>query len=312
MFVRPKDYISAGNKLFFAVVSEYQEDDRALTWLRYVKNENGMLKLSTEEAGSLISESYPEYNFHSQYADINLHGIPLNSIDKVYRPDQTVVRLLKMTASDNVQQDAIKIIQLLLYAGIKQEVIGITGSLMLNTHNDQSDIDMVIYGRKHFFAVRKLIQNFIKSGELKNLDKAFWQDAYKRRDCVLSFEEYLKHEARKFNKCVCGKTKVDISMIPENYERVEEHGPYQKTGQESLVGIVKDDAYSFDFPARYLIEHDSINEVVSYTATYTGQAQTGEKIEAAGYVEQGSDGKKRLLVGSSREAVGEYIRVIDC
>lgn len=310
MFIRPKDYISIDDKLFFAVVSEYQEDERALTWLRYVKDENGMQKLTTEQAGKFINEHYPEFLFHSDYADIDLHGVPFSSIGEVHRPDQTVVRLLDMTSSDVVQKDAIHIIQLLLDAGIKLEMTGITGSLMLDTHNEQSDIDMVIYGRARFFKVRELIQQFLKSGQLKSLNKSFWLDAYQRRACDLSFEEYQFHELRKFNKCVSGKTKVDISMIPEVYERVEENGSCKKIGQEKIVAVVTDDTCAYDFPARYLINHDTIKEIVSYTATYTGQGCKGEKIEASGYIEQGSDGKKRLLVGTSREAAGEYIRVV--
>ncbi len=310
MFIRPKDYISVNNELFFAVVSEYQEDDRALTWLRYVKDENGMQKLNTEQAGQLIRESYPEFLFHSQYADIGLHGVPLDSIEKVHRPDQTVVRLLETVSPDNKQQDAVKIINLFLDAGIQQEYIGITGSLMLGIHNEQSDIDMIVYGRERFFEVRKLIQQFLKTGELQSLDKSFWLDAYQRRDCALNFDEYKSHELRKFNKCISGKTKIDVSMIPEIYERVQENGPYKKIGQDKILSVVTEDTYAYDFPARYLIEHDTINEVVSYTATYMGQARKGEKIEAAGYIEQGSDGNNRLLVGTSREATGEYIRVV--
>jgi predicted nucleotidyltransferase len=311
MFIRPKDYVSIDDKLFFAVVSEYQEDDRALTWLRYVKDENGMHKLNTEEAGKFICDSCPEFLFHSEYADIDLHGIPLESISKVHRPDHAVTRLLQLSSPDSIQQDALHFIKLFLNAGIKQETIGITGSVMLDTHNEQSDIDMVIYGRKRFFQVRKLIQETIQSGELKQLDETFWQDAYQRRDCSISFDEYKKHELRKFNKCISGNTKVDVSMIPENIERVEEHGPYKKTGKDKIESIIIDDTYSYDFPARYIIKHDTIKEIVSYTATYIGQAETGEQIEAAGYVEQGSDGKKRLLVGTSREAEGEYIRLIN-
>ncbi len=311
MFIRPKDYISVNNKLFFAVVSEYQEDDRALCWLRYVKDKNGMQKLESKQAGQLIRESYPEFLFHSQYADIDLHGISLESIDRVHRPDQAVVRLLESVSPDSTQQDAIKLIKLLLDAGIKIETIGITGSLMLDTHNEHSDIDMIVYGRKRFFEVRKLVQQFLKTGELKSLDESFWQSAYQRRDCALSYGEYQSHELRKFNKCISGETKVDISMIPEIYERVQENGPYKKMGQDKISSVVTDDAYAYDFPARYLIEHDTINEVVSYTATYTGQALKGDKIEAAGYIEQGSDGNNRLLVGTSREAAGEYIRVIE-
>jgi len=311
MFIRPKDYISIDDKLIFAVVSEYQEEDRALTYLRYIKDENGMQKLDTRQASTLIRESYPELLFHSQYADIDLHGIALASIKQIYRPEQTIVQLLNMKSPDNKQQDAINIIKLLLDAGCQQDFMGITGSLMLDTHNEQSDIDLIIYGRERFFKARKCIQQFLESGELKLLNQSVWQETYERRDCSLSFEDYHSHELRKFNKCISGTSKVDISMIPETYERFQENGPYKKMGKDKIVSIVTEDAYAYDFPARYIIDHDTINEVVSYTATYTGQAQKGEKIEAAGYIEQGNDGKNRLLVGTSREAAGEYIRVVD-
>ncbi len=311
MFIRPKDYIVVDDKYFFAVVSEYQEDDHVLTWLRYIKDEHGMHKLETEQARELVSDSYPEFLFHSEYADSDLHGIRLESISRVYRPDQTVVRLLNMIDPDNKQRDAIKILKLLLDAGIQENHLGITGSLMLDTHNEKSDIDIIIYGRKLFYKVRQFIKDYLESGELGPLNDSLWKDAYQRRSCEISFEDYCLHEQRKFNKCVSGKSKADISMIPEVYEQFQENGPFKKKGQEKIESIVTDDIYAYDFPARYFIEHQTIGEVVSYTATYVGQVQKGEKIEAAGYVEQGNDGKKRLLVGTSREAAGEYIRVVD-
>lgn len=311
MFIRPKDYIVVDDKLFFAVVSEYQEEDRALTWLRYIKDGHGMHKIDTKQARKLISDSYPEFLFHSNYADSDLHGIPLESISHVYRPDQTVVRLLNMTDPDNKQRDAIKILKLLLDAGVQEEYIGVTGSLMLDTHNEKSDIDIIIYERELFHKVRQHIKDCLESGKLEPLDDSLWEDAYKRRGCELSFEEYCSHEQRKFNKCVSGTSKVDISMIPEIYERFQENGPFKKQGLGKIETQVTDDIYAYDFPARYITNHETISEVVSYTATYVGQVQKGEKIEAVGYVEEGSDGKKRLLVGTSREAAGEYIRLVE-
>ncbi len=311
MFIRPKDYISIDNKLFFAVVSEYQEDDRALTWLRYVKDENGMQKLNTEQAGKLISESYPEFVFYSEYADIELHGIPLESIGHVHRPDQAVVHLMHLSSPDNIQKDAINVVKLFLDEGIRQENLGITGSILLAAHNEKSDIDMIVYGREQFFKVRELVKKLLVTGELKSLDESMWQDAYQRRDCTLSFDEYKKHELRKYNKFISGSTKVDISMVAENFERVYENGPYKKIKRDKIEALVVEDTYAYDFPSRYFIEHDKFNEVVSYTATYIGQAINGEKIEVAGYVEQGRDGKKRLLVGTNREAAGEYIRLVE-
>ena len=311
MLIRPKDYIIIDDNYFFAVVSEYQEDERALTWLRYVKDNKEMQKLDTGKAGEIVKEQYPEFVYHSQYADIDLHGIPFTSMGKVLHPEDTVESLLENAMPDKIQIDAITFLQLLIKAGVEKKYIGITGSLMLDTHNKNSDIDMVVYGRENFYKVRTAIKGLMKKGELNYLDKAFWQDAYQRRDCSISFENYQWHEARKFNKCVSGNTKVDISMVPDEDERVKEYGPFKKLGQKKIESIVLDDAYSYDFPARYIIDHEIINEVVSYTATYTGQAEKDERIEASGYIEQGSDGKKRLLVGSSREADGEYIRVIN-
>ncbi len=310
MFIRPKDYISVDDKLFFAVVSECQEEDRALTWLRYIKDGYGMDKIDTVQARKLISDSYPEFLFHSQYADADLHGIPLESISHIYRPDQTVVRLLRMTEPDYKQRDAIKILKLLLDAGIQEEYLGITGSLMLETHNEKSDVDIIIYGRELFYKARQCIKDYLESGILQPLDEPLWKDAYQRRNCELSFEDYCSHEKRKFNKCVSGTSKVDFSMVPEVYERFQENGPFKKQGQDKITAIVTDDTYAFDFPARYFIDHKTISEVVSYTATYVGQVQKGENVEASGFIEQGSDGKKRLLVGTSREANNEYIRVI--
>jgi predicted nucleotidyltransferase len=311
MFIRPKDYISIDNKLFFAVVSEYQEDDRALTWLRYVKDENGMRKLETEEAAKLMNEQYPQFVFYSEYADIELHGIPLDEIEHVLRPDQGVMHLLHLESPDDIQKDAISVIQLLIDAGIRRESIGITGSLLLGTQNENSDIDMIIYGREQFFKVRELIKTSLDKGELKALDEAMWQDAYQRRGCELSFEEYKKYELKKFNKFISGSTKVDVTMVAENFERVYENGPYKKAGKDKIVAVVIEDTYAYDFPSRYFIDHENYNEVVSYTATYTGQAVNGDTIEVAGFVEQGKDGKKRILVGTNREATGAYLRVID-
>jgi hypothetical protein len=75
---------------------------------------------------------------------------------------------------------------------------------------------------------------------------------------------------------------------------------------------VIDDAHAFDYPAEFKIDHPQISSIVSFTATYTGQAVTGEMIEVAGVLEQSEHGVKRIVVGSSREALGEYIKVIHC
>jgi len=310
MRIRPKDFISIDDKLFFAVVYEYQEDNHVLTFLRYIKDNTGMHKLTTKKAEKIISEYYPEFQFNSSYTDIGLHGIPINMIKKIYYPEETVNQLLNTRTPENKERDAIGAIKYLQGIGCKADNIGITGSIMLGAHNECSDIDIVIYGREAFLKIRSQIKNSLTIGELNSLNQIMWQDAYERRNCALSFDDFYFHEIRKFNKFMFGNSKVDISAIPNEVEKYEESGPYKKVGKDKILSIVTNDKYAYDFPARYSIKHDSIKEVISYTATYIGQAKKGEKIEAAGFIEEDKDGVRRLLVGTSREAEEEYIHIV--
>ena len=310
MRIRPKDFISIDDKLFFAVVYEYQEDNHALTFLRYIRDNTGMHKLTTKKAEKIISEYYPEFQFNSSYVDIGLHGIPINMIKKIYYPEEKVNQLLNTRTPENKERDAIGAIKYLQGIGCKADNIGITGSIMLGAHNECSDIDIVIYGREAFLKIRSQIKNSLAIGELNSLNQIMWQDAYERRNCALSFDDFYFHEIRKFNKFMFGNSKVDISAIPNEVEKYCESGPYKKVGKDKILSIVTNDKYAYDFPARYSIKHDSIKEVISYTATYIGQAKKGEKIEAAGFIEEDKDGVRRLLVGTSREAEEEYIRLV--
>ena len=81
-------------------------------------------------------------------------------------------------------------------------------------------------------------------------------------------------------------------------------------GNVVLQCRVIDDEYAFDYPAVFKIDHHELDAVVCFTATYTGQAVKGELIEVSGQIERSSTGIKRIVVGSSREANAEYIKVI--
>lgn len=310
MDIRAKDYLVVDDRLYLAVVSDNNESGRALSWLRYIKDNKGMHKLDTIDADHFIREHYPHFIFHSNHADIDLHGIPLQDIQHVLKPQQAVNHLLALAGPDSKQQDAIHLLQLLIENGISQQCLGLTGSLLLNAQTDASDIDLTVYGRDDFFHTRKVIADLIKADDLKPLARNDWLEAYRRRDCSLDFETYYWHEQRKLNKCIAVSSKVDISMIPSRDELPAVNEPCNKMGHETLSATVVNDQYAYDFPARYSIDHEHIDEVVVYTATYTGQAVKGEMIEASGVLEQSASGKKRLVVGTSREAQGEYLKVI--
>lgn len=189
--------------------------------------------------------------------------------------------------------------------------LGITGSLLLNAQHADSDIDLVVYGRAPFFLVRTAVSELIDQGQLQSLTDEDWRDAYARRDCSLSFADYCKHEKRKLNKCIVGHSKVDITMLPDPEERIECAGAWKKQGPATVIACVVDDRYAYDYPARLYIDHADIGELLVFTATYVGQAVAGETVEASGILEQGPAGRQRLIIGTSREARDEYLKVIE-
>jgi hypothetical protein len=99
-------------------------------------------------------------------------------------------------------------------------------------------------------------------------------------------------------------------MVSLPQELEHDHHHYIKQGISTVKATVIDDHRAFDFPAHYLIDNEMTPEVVSFTHTYVGQAQVGETIEVTGAVEcDSASGQRRLVVGSTREAIGEYIKV---
>ena len=169
----------------------------------------------------------------------------------------------------------------------------------------------MVYGRQAFQQARLATQQAITQGLIDELDISLMQDNFQRRDSELDFDEFAWHEQRKYNKAAIENCKFDIGMVCLADEFEQDTGTYQKLGPRTFRTMVKDDIRAFDFPACYEIDDQETPQILSFTHTYVGQAQTGELIEVSGMVERNtSTGDCRLIVGSSREAKGEYIKVI--
>jgi predicted nucleotidyltransferase len=302
-----KDFVETEENLLFAVVSNGLEQGKVLVFLRYVQNELGRRKYATDEANQLLQQHYPDYLHYSPVLDCTLHAVPVERISKHYSAQQTLQAMLGTPAPDAVTADLMALCQLLQQQGVDLRQWGITGSLLIGAQQQGSDIDLVCYDAANFHHCRAVLAELITQGKLSALSELDWQQSYQRRDCDLSFADYVWHEQRKLNKALINGRKFDLSLLnPANVVSNQ----YQKCGMITVQCQVIDDSAAFDYPAQWLIDHEQIYSVVSFTATYTGQAIRGEFIEIAGQVEQNAQGVKRLVVGSSREARGEYIKVL--
>ncbi|MEY3280613.1 MAG: hypothetical protein RL674_598 [Pseudomonadota bacterium] len=304
----PKDFIQTAQGLLFAVVVAGVEENKVRCFLRYVYHDNGQWrKIATDQANALLTVHYPCYCFHSPSLDAFLHGVSLDAVTHHHRPTERLTQLLNEKNHDAIEKDCVDLCRLFEAQGVDLSGIGVTGSLLISQQNANSDIDLVCYDLAVFTQCRTALRELLAQHALTDLSEMDWLASFERRDCELDFESYLWHERRKFNKALINGRKFDLSLVePQPVSAIA----YRKCGAITLSVRVKDDARAFCYPAEFELAHPRIQSVVCFTATYTGQAIMGETIEIAGMLEEDEHGNQRIVVGSSREAQGEYIKVI--
>lgn len=303
----PKDFVQTAEGLLFAVVVPGLEQGRVRGCLRYIQEGGTWRKYPTVEANLFLRRFYPEYLYFSHELDTVIHAVSIGRIEGHYQPKVFLQNILHASVSDPVLNDAQQLLRLFQDQAIDMRQLGITGSLLVGAQTASSDIDLVSYGLATFQDCQASVSRLIQQNVLQALDNKAWQETYRRRESSLNYEEYVWHEQRKNNKALVNGRKFDLSYVDRASVATEK---YQKLGSLKLQATVIDDSRAFAYPAELVLDHPEIKRVVSFTATYCGQARVGEQIEASGWIEQSSSGQRRLVVGSSREAFGEYIKVV--
>ncbi len=304
----PRDFVETAEGLVFAVVDPYLDAGRVPCFLRYRRLDGGWVKLDTAAANAWLQAVAPQYRYHSRRLDAELHGLPLSAICRHHQPRQRLAALCAAARVDPIEAKARRCLGLLQAGGVSPDQIGLTGSLLIEAQRPDSDLDFVLYGRDAFEGARAAVRAAITAGQLDDLTPEAWRDAYARRGCALSFDEYLWHERRKGNKGLCDGTKFDLTLVAEPLP--EPAGPCRKRGPVRVCATVNEARYAFDVPARYGLDHPDIDEVLSFTQTYAGQARAGERVEIAGQLELTAAGRQRIVIGATREAHGEYLKVL--
>ena len=305
---KAKDFIETPEGLIFAVVEEAIEQGRVLCFLRYVRQNSGCEKYSTQQANFLLKSTFSEYLYYSPVKDVHLHAVPVEKIHVHHQPRRRLQQLMMLQSYDSVDQDCVQLCKLYQQHGLDLGCLGVTGSLLIGAQNSGSDIDLVIYGRESFQQARRLTRQFIAANLLQPLAQSDWLSSYQRRACALTLDEYIWHEQRKYNKALIKNRKFDLALLDEKSAPATVR--YEKQGKVILQALVTDASWAYDYPALFSIDYPQIASCVSYTATYTGQAKTGERVEISGFLERSLSGDQRVVVGSSREAEDQYIKVV--
>jgi predicted nucleotidyltransferase len=295
---RIRDFIETEDGWIFAV-ADYANSDGLRCLLRYVPDPDGSReamgiryrKLDFDEAFAFLEMERPEYVR-------DLHVVPEKDVIRIYRPSDELPRVAKTDTRLK------RISTLLAEGGVPTGCLGITGSMLIGLQGPTSDIDLVAYG-KSWWKARAILAKAKADGRVQELDDTMWRRIYSKRKPEIGFDEFVLHEMRKGNRGMIGGTYFDLLFV-RDWSQIRPSLPGKVIGRRKIVAEVVDAEFSFDSPAIFKLNHE-VGEILCYSHTYAGQALPGETVEANGVVEETPTGQ-RLVVGTTREAKGEWIR----
>ncbi|MBE0521455.1 MAG: DNA polymerase subunit beta [Candidatus Methanoperedenaceae archaeon] len=295
---RLRDFIITDDDWIFAV-ADYNHEKGIRSVLRYVPDPEGtrgrdkkFRKLDFDDAFNFMKHTRPEW-----VKDV--HIVPYDRVKRVLYPNERIPALVR-------ENQKVREIVATLEKHIPLDKMGVTGSLLPGLEIESSDIDFIVYG-KSWFRARDIIALAKKSNSsITEITDEMWYQIYKKRIPDISFDEFHIHELRKGNRGMVDGTYFDLLYV-RDWEDITTFKRGVDIGTKTIEATVTNADYSYDSPAIFKVDHPEISYVLSYTHTYAGQAQVGERIEARGMVETAGN-IKRLVVGTKREPEGEWIR----
>ncbi len=299
MKARIRDFFETKEGWIFAV-ADYSHPDGLRSMLRYVPDATGEREANGKRYRKMDFEPAYEFLRRERPAYVrDLHVVPLSDVLRIYPPSEGLLVVAKRDARVR------KIAGLLAEAGVAWEQMGITGSMLVGLQSPSSDIDFVVYG-PIWWKARDIVARAKSKGEIGDLDEATWRKIYSKRKPEISFEEFMLHETRKGNRGMIEGTYFDL-LFTRDWNQIHPQPVGKPAGECRIEAKVIDANFAFDSPAIFRLDHPEVKEIFCYSHTYAGQALSGETIDAKGVLEETSHGL-RLVVGTTREARGEWIR----
>jgi len=227
--------------------------------------------------------NFPQYLYYCPFRDKEVISAPFSSIKRVYVPRECLQFINKLERKDDLQKTMLNFVKLLSdESGIAFDDFGVHGSLALNMHNAESDIDIVVYGTQNFHTLEKTIETLVKAGRLSYVFN-------NRLDKLRRFKGRYQDKIFMYN------------AIRKPEEVTSKYGTHRFSAiaPVNFTCTVSDDKEAMFRPALYKIADykpdDQASElsgekipevVVSMIGCYRNVARKGDKIKVAGTLEQ--------------------------
>jgi len=227
--------------------------------------------------------NFPDYIYLCPFREKEVISTPLSSIKKVYVPKECLHSLIRTEKKDSLQEMTLDLIHLLSSeSGITMEDFGVHGSIALDMHTPQSDIDLVVYGAQNFRKLEKAIDKLVKAGTLSYVFNNRL-DAARRCKGRYSNKIFMYNAVRK----------------PEEVNSKYGTYKYSPVFHAKFRCRVKDDSEAMFRPSIYKIENyepdntsstqseDTIPKlVVSMIGCYRNVAKKGDELVVSGMMER--------------------------
>ncbi|MBS7637657.1 nucleotidyltransferase domain-containing protein [Candidatus Bathyarchaeota archaeon] len=294
--------------LIFDVKGFVHPPDRIVAYLRYLEEPSGDRRrgdktyvkvYSLSERDRIIREKYPQYLFYDPVFGEYLEGVPHNAISKIYEPAAKVLELVKKPHLDQVEIQALEFLKI-LHDSSNVGKLGLSGSILVGLHTENSDIDVIVYGRKNCLIVYESLTQLMQEGKSvtsyssSDLKRLY---GFRFEAPQMPLEDFIRIERRKVSQGRFRGRDFFVRFLLDWDEVDEKYGDriYTPCGYAKIRARVEDDLDSIFTPCRYEISQvevlegtnlTSITEIASFRGKFCEQAKKGEKIIAQGKVEK--------------------------
>jgi predicted nucleotidyltransferase len=184
----------------------------------------------------------------------------------------------------------------------------------------ESDIDIIVYGRRNSLSVYEGLKTLLRSGERGfspyDHDDLIRLYEFRSRDTWIPFEKFCSVERRKPSQGKFLGRDFSVRFILDWSEIGEEYGDriYRSTGYARIKARIHDDSDSIFTPCIYRVSEvepieveggcnpNLLREIVSFRGRFSCQAMRGEGVIAQGKIEMviEEDGEEyyRMVLGS--------------
>jgi predicted nucleotidyltransferase len=324
------------DNLIFDVKGLLHPKNKIICFLRYFPDHNGNrmrnnIKYSKiyelEQRFNFLRKNYPEFLFYSTHLNRELQGVNIKDIKQIFKPKNCYKNLKSASNLTPLQQKAIGLCNYLIdNSQLTDYDVGITGSIMVGLENENSDLDLIIYGTK----VGLIIQNQLKELYQKknspirkyNLKEFGNHFEFRAGGASISFEDFMRSERRKLHQGKYYDTDFFIRYIksPEDWGGKFSNYIYNDCGRIKLKAEIIDSTNSIFTPCVYkikpikfltilpstkIVNLNQIYEITSYRGRFCEHAINGEKVCIEGKLEKITINKKmeyfHIVIGEKNQ-----------